>query len=81
MSASPPAFLKRKPASRPGVPRGFTPWHVFAFFLRVEKEGASRHKRGKTLFSISAQKRGISEKDDGCAVILISTFLEGLKRR
>ena len=36
--ALPPAFLKRKSASHPGV-QGAPPWHVFAVFLRVKKEG------------------------------------------
>ena len=41
-----PVFIKRKPASHPGL-QGVTPWHVFAFFLRVKKEGGPQAKPEK----------------------------------
>ena len=41
-----PVFIKRKPASHPGL-QGATPWHVFAFFLRAKKEGGPQAKPEK----------------------------------
>ena len=41
-----PVFIKRKPASHPGL-QGVTPWHVFAFFLRAKKEGGPQAKPEK----------------------------------
>ena len=41
-----PVFVKRKPASHPGL-QGVTPWHVFAFFLRAKKEGGPQAKPEK----------------------------------
>ena len=43
----PPVFMVRKPASCLGIPRGEPPWHVFAFFLRVKKEGGPQAKPEK----------------------------------
>ena len=37
--ASESIFIERKSTKPPGAPRGEPPWHVFAFFLRVKKEG------------------------------------------
>ena len=39
--------MVRKPASCLGIPRGEPPWHVFAFFLRVKKEGGPQAKPEK----------------------------------
>ena len=45
-----PVFIKRKPASHPGL-QGVTPWHVFAFFLRVKKEGGPQARPEKDEYS------------------------------
>ena len=51
-----PVFIKRKPASHPGL-QGVTPWHVFAFFLRVKKEGGPQAKPEKDGYGgLSAHK-------------------------
>ena len=45
--ASESILIERKSTKPPGAPRGEPPWHVFAFFLRVKKEGGPQAKPEK----------------------------------
>ena len=54
-----PVFIKRKPASHPGL-QGVTPWHVFAFFLRAKKEGGPQARPEKDEHcGLSAHKNAV----------------------
>ena len=66
--ASESIFIERKSTKPPGAPRGGPPWHVFAFFLRVKKEGGPQARLEKTAFRyVRAKRTRCYKKDIKCA--------------
>ena len=77
VAASESIFLKRKSTKPSGIPRGIPPWHAFAFFLRVKKEGGPQ---ARLCCGMSAHTmRHPAEKDVECAATSFLRVEKGYK--